>query len=251
MRSLLRAIPSVHRLARQAKRAGRLLTGRDAMYRDDIKPEKRLFGTVYGGWTIVPELLCEDSIVYSFGVGNDISFDLSLIREFGLTVHGFDPSPGAIQFIAGSSDIPSRYIFHPYGLEPQDGDLNFFRPAQGGMYSLLKGEMHTGDDRVQLSVKTLPTIISTLSTRYIDVLKMDIEGAEYPLIETLMANSGRIGQLLIEFHHRIGVAPLKETVDCVSRLRSAGYQLFHVSETSSEFSFLHQAVSDRATTLGT
>jgi FkbM family methyltransferase len=233
--------PSLHRCARQIKRLGRLATGRDVIYRYNAKPRKALLGTVYGGWTIAPDRLGADSVMYSFGVGNDISFDLEAIRKFGLTVHGFDPSPEAVRWISERTDLPARYNFHPYGLGVKDGDVSFFAPDEGGMYSLNETHKHVGKKRISLPVKSLASIIASLHTRYVDVLKMDIEGGEYDQIEAIIENRSSIGQVLIEFHHRIGVAPLKETVRSVDRLRAAGFDLFHLSETSSEFSFIRNA----------
>lgn len=237
IKNLISSSPPLHRCMRQLRRMGRLVTGRDALYRYDIKPKKQLLGSVYGGWMIIPDLLTANSVVCSFGVGNDISFDLELIRRFGATVHGFDPSPEAIRFISGQVDLPSRYRFHPWGLGPIDGEAEFFRPVNGAMYSLAAATQQNGAGRVSLPVKRLSTILQTIGAEFIDVLKMDIEGAEYSLIDSLVESSPKIGQLLIEFHHRIGVVPLKETVNSVNRLRAAGFQLFDVSGTSSEFSF--------------
>jgi FkbM family methyltransferase len=229
---------SLHRCARQIKRLGRLVTGHDAIYRYDAKPRKLSLGTIYGGWVIAPDGFNANSVMYSFGVGNDISFDLAAIEKFGITVHGFDPSPEAIRWISEKTDLPARYIFHPYGLGPEDGDMEFYSPTTGGMYSLHEGHRWVGKTKTSLAVRSFPSILSSLGTPYVDVLKMDIEGGEYLQIDTLIENRSSIGQLLIEFHHRIGVAPLKETVNSVNRLRAAGFHLFHVSGTSSEFSFL-------------
>ncbi|HEX7718479.1 MAG TPA: hypothetical protein VF389_01635, partial [Woeseiaceae bacterium] len=46
-----------------------------------------------GGWWFHPDTLHIDSIVYSFGIGEDVEFDLFLIERFGLVVHAFDPTP--------------------------------------------------------------------------------------------------------------------------------------------------------------
>jgi FkbM family methyltransferase len=153
---------------------------------------------------IIPELLNANSVVCSFGVGNDISFDRAMIQRFGANVHGFDPSPDAIRFVASQIDLPSRYHFHPYGLGSIDGDADFFRPAQGAMYSLKAAAEQNDASRVSLPVKRLATILDALDIGFIDVLKMDIEGAEYAQIDSIVENGESIGQLLIEFHHRIG-----------------------------------------------
>ncbi|MGH9607930.1 MAG: FkbM family methyltransferase [Terracidiphilus sp.] len=238
---------SLRRYARMAKRAVRLLRGQDAQYRLDVRPGKRHIGSIYGGWTIIPDLLKSSSVVYSIGVGNDISFDRELIRSFGLTVHGFDPSPTAIDWVA-SQHTPANYVFHPWGLGPADGSADFFAPANGGMYSLDKKHIQGASVQTQVTVYRLSTIADKLGTKAIDLLKIDIEGAEYDLLRDIVESSVPIRQLMIEFHHRIGVRPLAATVKSVQQLKDAGFQLFHVSETSSEFSFIHGVQSERAST---
>ena len=233
-------LDSLRRYGRVVKRAGRLLTGRDVLYRYDARPKKLLLGTLYGGWTIAPEYLDSTSVMYSFGVGNDISFDLAAIDKFGMQVHGFDPSPQAVAWMTNQR-LPPQYAFHSYGLGTQDGAVSFFAPGRNtGMYSVNSHHRGVTGTNVALPVHTLATIVKSLNTRKIDVLKMDIEGAEYDLITSIVECSVPIRQLLIEFHHRIGVAPLKTTIKCVEQLKSAGFKLFNVSSTSSEFSFLRE-----------
>lgn len=229
--------PSLRRYARMVKRAGRLLAGRDVIYRYDIRPRKKTLGTVYGGWTIIPEGLNSDSVMYSFGVGNDISFDMAAIVHFGLQVHGFDPSPHVPAWIA-SQGLPANYTFHAYGLGARDGEASFFAPAGGGMYSMRELPRSNNEKEIQLFVHSLANIVQSLGTRCIDVLKIDIEGTEYEILPSIVGCPVPIKQLLIEFHHRIGAATLDDTVNAVQRIRAAGFQLFHVSETSSEFSFV-------------
>jgi len=203
-----------------------------------MKPAKLRLGTVYGGWTIAPDSLDASSVICSFGVGNDISFDLEAIERFGLTVHGFDPSPEAVQWISEQVDLPANYVFHDYGLGNEDGNVAFSAPTSGGMYSSSQSQVHAGRKKISLPVKSLATVIHSMPNAFIHLLKLDIEGAEYDLIDDIIRHRSSIGQILIEFHHRIGVASLKETVKAVNRLRGAGFALFHVSSTSSEFSFL-------------
>jgi hypothetical protein len=66
---------------------------------------------------------------------------------------------------------------------------------------------------------------------------MGMEGAKCDVLPELLQSPVSIKQLLIEFHHRTGIESLATTVTSVERLRDAGFDLFHVSETSSEFSF--------------
>lgn len=103
---------SLRKYARLVKRAGRIIAGRDVLYKYDIKPRKISLGTDYGGWTLVGDNLGNSSTIYSSGVGNDISFDIAAIERFGCKVHGFDPSPPVAEWIK-SQKLPPNYIFHP------------------------------------------------------------------------------------------------------------------------------------------
>ena len=70
---------------------------------------------------------------------------------------------------------------------------------------------------------------------------MDIKGAEYEVLEGLLASPIKPSQLLVEFHHRFPAIGLEKTVDMISLLRMAGYKIFAVSDTGREVSFLHTA----------
>ena len=52
--------------------------------------------TKVGDWAIWTDPLDTHSVVYSFGVGDNVAWDLEMIRQFGGTVHAFDPTPASI-----------------------------------------------------------------------------------------------------------------------------------------------------------
>src|SRR5262245_31962324 len=86
-------------------------------------------GNRSGVWTVCPDLLGRDSVVYSFGVGNNLSWDLALAARFDLTVHAFDPTPASVAWVAAQS-IPANLHFHPIGLAGHDGSLRFALPRR-------------------------------------------------------------------------------------------------------------------------
>jgi hypothetical protein len=51
-------------------------------------------------WCICPGALSVSSVVYFFGVGEDVSFELEMIRQFGVRVHAFDPTPRSIDLVS-------------------------------------------------------------------------------------------------------------------------------------------------------
>lgn len=222
---------------RTVKRTMRFLQGRDFWQKVQIRCEKLRLGNVGVAWSLCPTSLSERSVIYSFGVGEDISFDLQLIERFGSVVHAFDPTPRSIEWIAKQS-VPSNLHFHAFGVAPYDGVCKFSPPFDQDhvSYTVLKRE--SARPAVDLPVQKLATIMSDLGHDKIDLLKMDIEGAEYSVLADLLTSHIRVDQLLVEFHHRFPEVGVNKTKAAIKALNAAGYRIFSVSPSGEELSFL-------------
>jgi FkbM family methyltransferase len=204
----------------------------------DVYSASVRLGSAYGGWAIDPRGLNRSSVVYSFGVGEDISFDLELIERFGATVHAFDPTPRSIEWVAGQS-LPVEFHFHPHGIASYDGTATFFPPENPAHVShTMLDKPATAGRRVDLPVKRLDTIMRELGHDRLDILKMDIEGAEYAVVDDIVSMRVPISQLLVEYHHRFDGVGAGRTAQSIRRLQRAGYRLFNISESAEEYSFL-------------
>src|SRR5665647_2667756 len=102
---------SLKRLIRRSRFALNVLRGKDVFLHLDITLSGEKFGTEYGGYTIIPNL-SEKSIVYSVGIGEDISFDLALIKKFHCNIYAFDPTPKSAQWIK-EQNLPVEFHFYP------------------------------------------------------------------------------------------------------------------------------------------
>jgi hypothetical protein len=68
---------------------------------------------------------------------------------------------------------------------------------------------------------------------------MDIEGAEYKVIDDLARSKISIVQLLVEFHHVIGNASeVERTATAIRTIHQMGFRLFHNSISGREYSFI-------------
>jgi FkbM family methyltransferase len=197
-----------------------------------------------GGWWFSPEGLGEDSIVYSLGVGDEINFDLWLIDRFGLEIFAFDPTPNSV-YMLDASELPARFHFQPWAVTATDGTLKFYpRLKKDGTKSdvmfTMVAEPETKDDVIEVPAYSLPTITKKLGHDRIDLLKMDIEGAEYEVLDGLLDSPVKPRQLLVEFHHRFVTDGLHRTYDVIDRLRESSYRIIAISEIGREISFLRQ-----------
>ena len=220
------------------KKALRVALGRDPNIAPDLDLPTERHGSAYGGWTIHPPL-DRDSVIYSFGVGEDMSFDLALIERYGVTVHAFDPTPRSIAWVR-QQQPPERFRLHEYGLADYDGNATFHPPAnpEHVSHSLL-GRSDSAGSAISVPVRRLATLMAELGHQRIDLLKMDIEGAEYAVLQDIAGLS--IGQILVEFHHRFKDVGVTRTRAAVALLRERGYRLFAVSPSGEEYSFLGHA----------
>lgn len=75
----------------------------------------------------------------------------------------------------------------------------------------------------------------------IDVLKMDIEGAEYDVIDDIMYLDIPIKQICIEFHHRFDTIGVGKTIEAIEKLSKKGYRIFSYSKNFEELSFIKKA----------
>lgn len=193
-------------------------------------------GARSGVWVVCPGPLGPDSLVYSVGVGDNIAWDLALIERFSLCLHAFDPTPRSVAWIA-EQDLPARFHFHPIGLAAQDGQQSFCAPrkATSANYRPVR---EAGE--VQGEVRTLQTIARDLGHKRIDVLKIDVEGGEYALMESVLTSGVPIGQLLIEFHHDQPKRSFAETAHAIDQIRAAGFRLLHISDRGLEMTFVHE-----------
>jgi len=216
--------------------------------RRGIVPERVLptftAGDRSGVWTVWPELLDSEGVVYSFGVGDNLAWDLALVERFGLTVHAFDPTPACVAWVA-RQDLPPGLRFHPTGLAGHDGNLSFTLPRRGSRFNFrpVSGTAQQGSEVVQAPVGRLATHMRRLGHDRLDVLKMDIEGGEYAALDDLLDSGIRVGQLLVEFHHHFPGVGLGRTERAVQMLQRAGYRIFHISGRGLEFSFVGPALS--------
>lgn len=196
-------------------------------------------GTRYGGWWIDTRCIREKPLLIDRGLGRDISFPIAFLKRFpDAHVIGIDPNPSALDYCR--EQCPEGMQILDRAFWTTSGEIvtfNLPRPldqlptgADGVSGSLdASHEYVDGGERIKALTINLLQVLADAKCDECDVLKLDIEGAEYHLLDTLCANGliRRAGQVLVEFHHGVTERSPADTAQSVDMVRAAGFSLIH------------------------
>ena len=163
------------------------------------------FGTTTdGGWDVCLDKQFRPSsqcLVYSFGINDNWSFDEEISTIFGCKVFSFDPSLD----LANHTHSPG---------------VQFYRMGISGNDTIKQGE------RNPWILRSLKTILNNFGhlDRKIDILKMDVEFAEWEALPNMIATGvlKNVVQLYIEFH---GDGDVNKLV-VLRQLYDVGFRIF-------------------------
>lgn len=196
-------------------------------------------GTRYGGWWLDTQLVSAQPLLIDCGLGEDISFPAAFLQRFAAArVIGIDPNPRSLQYCRahcpqGMEILPNAFwtsVGETIAFHLPRSQENLPKGADGVSGSLdASHEYVAGGERIETQTIDLDTLLARAGRTECDVLKLDVEGAEYALLDALV-DSGRIKsarQVLIEFHHGVTRHLLDDTRRAVAKLAGAGFQLVH------------------------
>lgn len=225
--------------------AFKAMVGRETFHWIERPIATEFHGSSYGGWAVVKDSLDRNSVVYSIGIGRDASFDRSLISRYGLKIYAYDPTPKSISWVRARMRMP-EFIFHPVAMSERDGTLTFFEPdpKAADQVSASVLQVNKLSRSFKVPCQTFQSMLNAHGHSNCDVLKMDIEGTEYPVLHDL-CESGmikKVKQLLVEFHHFLPGVGVEKTNLLVQELRNNGFQIAWISRTNHEYLFVRSDI---------
>jgi len=211
------------------KKLKAVVKGRDFFYNITINIKAEKLGNKSEGWWIYPDIIKDKKpIVFSFGLGENISFDMSIMQKYNAKVYGFDPTPKALKYVK-SIDTGDNFILQEYAVSNSDEHITFNLPENENHVSGSILDINS-TKTITVEAKRIQAILQELNIKSneIDILKMDIEGAEYNVIEDMLNCQIFPKQVLIEYHHFFDTISNEQTKENILLLLKNNYELFYI-----------------------
>ncbi|MFT5259771.1 MAG: FkbM family methyltransferase [Saprospiraceae bacterium] len=224
------------------KRRHKQLKNAGIVVNSKLSGEIQFFGDRTGMWPLYSAFPNKGGLIYSFGVGNNLSWELELLENYPAQIFTYDPTPASIDWVA-SQLLPEGLNFSPIGLADFCGDVNFFIPRREGRfnYSVVKRGGKYPNQTIACQVQDLATVAKFNKHTKINVLKLDIEGAEMTALPNALNAGIEIEQILVELHYNYAGVTFSKTVELINSLFDHGYDLFWISSRAYEFGFVKPA----------
>jgi FkbM family methyltransferase len=175
-------------------------------------------GSRYGGWWVPRSVLRPGAVAYCAGAGEDVTFDLALL-EHGVRVTTFDPTPRSVAYVNSLRVEGGHFRFVPVGWWNDNTELDLYAPRDPAHVSYSALDLQATGQSITVPVRRVATLARELGDTALDIIKMDIEGAEMAVIPDILSTGPMPRVLCVEFDK---VRPLRDVISLIRRIKRAG-----------------------------
>lgn len=156
--------------------------------------------TMMGNYLICnKDQFTSDAIIYSLGVLSDTAFDEAISHKFGCPIYLFDPSNIAKDHIDKVNN--PKFLFSQVGVWKETCDIEFSTPKYGGSPSMV---LKWSGKQFTHRCVDLKEIMAQNEHEHIDLIKMDIEGAAFGVLNRMLDIEIYPRQIIAEFERPRG-----------------------------------------------
>ena len=176
------------------------------------------------------------SLLIDVGCGHEAEFALYAIEAYGCRTVGVDPTKKHEPFLTAIEEkTEGRFRYLNCAVASTNGTLTFFESTENESGSLLDNHTNVLRDHVysyDVEAVTLRKLLEKIGVEEADFLKLDLEGAEYNLLESVDINDlSRFRQVFVEFHHHcIPDRSKQDTEELAASLREMGLKSFSLDD---------------------
>eukprot|EP01068_Selenidium_serpulae_P017772 Selendium_serpulae@DN6406_c0_g1_i6.p1 len=228
--------------SRDEQLSGRLLSGSESPRQ--AVPRRKMPGrcqypdyvanagaTKHTSYEFVTTNITQDSIIYGVGAGKSILFEEEFVTKYGVNnVYVFDPTPRSVKIMTERVALPlfaGRIRFTAEALSTKSGTGEMLFPDSSSLFisgtSVDQFNKTKFVEKVTVKFGTLDEWMAERGHHWLDILKLDIEGAEYGVLESILSKGPPpFNQLVIEWHSRLTTEARIQN-DLIEKLKEYGY----------------------------
>lgn len=176
--------------------------------------------------------LNSQSTIIDVGCGFEAEFSVTLINKHNLKAFAVDPTHKHAPYLKKIEEkYPSNFVHLQYALSAENGSTVFYEAENCESGSLLNSHQNVLNDTIteyDVTLIDLPELLKITGLQKVDLLKIDIEGAEYTLLNDKNIEAlNSVEQLFVEFHHiSVKNYSKKDTLKIVKQIENAGFNSF-------------------------
>jgi len=184
-------------------------------------------GSSYGGWSFLKNVNLKNKYIISAGLGEDASFDVELISKYNCKIISVDPTPRAIEHhreiiknsgkknskpytSGGKQEITSYDLTHINSenfilikkalFDVENQEIKFYSPQNKNYVSHSAIDFSNNDkDYIKVNSITVESILNKFNISDLEILKLDIEGAEIKVLNHILDKKIFPKQILVEY----------------------------------------------------
>jgi len=165
-------------------------------------------------------------------------FSLQALDNKPKKIIGFEPTPTLVKWFSENIN-DSRIELHEVAVSNKSGFTEFYQNEYGGK-STIYSDINTEEIKESYTVRVInfSEFIESNNINKIDYLKIDCEGGEYDIIESISDEylKNNIRKIVIEFHHNIDNP---KVINLFNKLDRCGFEIKKYYEDGAETGMIY------------
>ena len=190
-----------------------------------------------GGHTFFVRGLNRDSVVIDLG-GHQGYFSSQMLHRYKCSVHVVEPVPSLYE------SIPKHALLTKYNfaVTSEVGEATFYESENIQAGSIVGRSVDFNGQSYKVQTKSILAFLDELDIQKVDLVKIDIEGAEIELINSLDFDiARRIKQMTVEFHDSTPNPNIQkdEVLRTIAYMLSLGFYGINMGDDNRDWFFIN------------
>lgn len=170
-----------------------------------------------------------DNLDTALDIGaNNGLFSLYLLNKGCKQIYAFEPNQNSLVNLRNLSEKNQKIKTIEKAVYTSDKDLEFYIDSTNSTIGSIHNNIGANTNKIVVPATSLKTFIKDHEIRNLSLVKMDIEGAEYEVIDKLEDEIfGMIDKFLIEFHDNENNGKVEKLI---SKLKDKGFDITQIRD---------------------